>query len=63
MFLIFTSVHKNFVEKLKTVAKNCEKLNYSYGKVSHDLKTLSLKIELCLNCLNIKIIYKIEKET
>ena len=30
MFLIFRSVHKNFVEKLKIVIKNSEKLNYSY---------------------------------
>ena len=38
MFLIFKSVHKNFVENLKIVVKNSEKLKCSYGKVSHDLK-------------------------
>ena len=38
MFLIFRSVHKNFVEKLKIVFKNSEKINCSYGKVLHDLK-------------------------
>ena len=38
MFLIFRSVDKNFVEKLKIVVKNLEKLDCSYGKVSHDLK-------------------------
>ena len=38
MFLIFRSVHKNFVEKLKLVVQNSEKLNCSFGKVLHDLK-------------------------
>ena len=38
MFLIFRSVLKNLVEKLKIVVKNSEKLNCSYGKVAHDLK-------------------------
>ena len=38
MFLIFRSVHKNFVEKLKIVVKNSEKLNSPYSKVPHDLK-------------------------
>ena len=38
MFLIFRPVHKNFVEKLKIVVENSEKLNCSDGKVSHDLK-------------------------
>ena len=37
MFLLFRSVHKNFVEKLKIVVKNSEKLNCSYDKVSDDL--------------------------
>ena len=30
MFLTFRSMHKNFVEKLKIVVKNLEKLNCSY---------------------------------
>ena len=38
MFLIFRSRHKNFDEKIKIVVKNSEKLNCSYGKVSHELK-------------------------
>ena len=38
MFLIFMSVHKNFVETLKIVVKNSEKINCSYGKDSYDLK-------------------------
>ena len=37
MFLIFKSVHKNFVDKLKIVVKNSEKINCSYGKVLNDL--------------------------
>ena len=38
MVLMFRSVHKNFVETLKIVIKNSEKLNCYYDKVSHDLK-------------------------
>ena len=43
MFLIFRSAHKNFVEKLKIVVKISERLDCSYGKVSHDLKEESEK--------------------
>ena len=31
-------MHKYYFEKLLFVVKNPEKLNCSYGKVSHDLK-------------------------
>ena len=41
MFLIFRSVRKNFVEKLKIVEKQLYKLNCFYGKVSHTLKSFS----------------------
>ena len=42
MLIFFTSRHYYFVEKLKIVEKQLCKLNCSYGKVSHVLKSESL---------------------
>ena len=58
MFLIFRSMHKNFVEKLKIAVKNSEKLNGSYGKVSHDHNSLSSRPLSIGMCFCIDIIFK-----
>ena len=49
--LFIRSVHKTFVEKLKIVVKNFEKLNCSYDKVSHDLQESNIPIPLSLKVM------------
>ena len=50
VLILFTSRYHYFVEKLKIVEKQLYKVNCSYGKVSHTLKT-----ELFLISINYRI--------